>query len=94
MASSSVADAERFHAETRAQWRAWLEQHAADAPGVWLVTWRKASGRPVLAYEEAVTEALAFGWVDSKGGTLDDEGYLVARSDFTEPVGPSFWERH
>lgn len=26
--------------------------------------------------------------------TIDDEGYLVARSDFTEPVGPSFWERH
>jgi ubiquinol-cytochrome c reductase iron-sulfur subunit len=26
--------------------------------------------------------------------TVDDEGYLVARSDFTEPVGPSFWERH
>jgi ubiquinol-cytochrome c reductase iron-sulfur subunit len=25
--------------------------------------------------------------------TVDDEGYLVARSDFTEPVGPSFWER-
>ena len=26
--------------------------------------------------------------------TVDDEGYLVARSDFTEPVGPSFWERN
>jgi len=26
--------------------------------------------------------------------TIDDEGYLVARSGFTEPVGPSFWERH
>jgi ubiquinol-cytochrome c reductase iron-sulfur subunit len=26
--------------------------------------------------------------------TVDDEGYLIARSDFTEPVGPSFWERH
>ncbi len=26
--------------------------------------------------------------------TVDDEGYLVARSDFKEPVGPSFWERH
>jgi ubiquinol-cytochrome c reductase iron-sulfur subunit len=25
--------------------------------------------------------------------TVDDEGYLIARSDFTEPVGPSFWER-
>jgi ubiquinol-cytochrome c reductase iron-sulfur subunit len=26
--------------------------------------------------------------------TVDDEGYLIARSDFEEPVGPSFWERH
>jgi uncharacterized protein YdeI (YjbR/CyaY-like superfamily) len=62
---------DEFHAETREQWRAWLAEHAAEGRGVWLVTWKKASGRPVLAYEDAVTEALAFGWVDSKGGKVD-----------------------
>jgi uncharacterized protein YdeI (YjbR/CyaY-like superfamily) len=56
---------QRIHAETREQWRAWLAAHAAEGRGVWLVTWKQASGRPVLTYEDAVTEALAFGWIDS-----------------------------
>jgi uncharacterized protein YdeI (YjbR/CyaY-like superfamily) len=84
------AEAPRFHAETRAQWRAWLEEHAATAPGVWLVTWKKASGRPVLSYEEAVSEALAFGWVDSKGNRLDDERTLLW---FTRRKRGSGWAR-
>ena len=84
------AEAPRFHAETRAQWRTWLEEHAATAPGVWLVTWKKASGRPVLSYEEAVTEALAFGWVDSKGNKLDDERTMLW---FTRRKRGSGWAR-
>ena len=88
--ASSMADAERFHAETRAQWRAWLADHAADSPGVWLVTWRKGSGRPVLSYEDAVTEALAFGWVDSTGNTLDDERTMLW---FTRRKRGSGWAR-
>ena len=68
---------ERFHAETREQWRAWLAEHAAEGRGVWLVTWKKASGRPLLTYEDAVTEALAFGWVDSKGGKLDADRTML-----------------
>jgi len=52
---------DRLHAETREQWRAWLAEHAAAGGGVWLVTWKKAGGQPVLSYEDAVTEALAFG---------------------------------
>ena len=81
---------ERFHAETREQWRAWLAEHAGEGRGVWLVTWKKASGRPVLAYEDAVTEALAFGWVDSKGGKLDDERTMLW---FTARKRGSGWAR-
>ena len=58
--------------ETRAQWRDWLARHHATSPGVWLVTWKKASGRPYLAYDDIVEEALAFGWVDSQPRTVDD----------------------
>ncbi len=43
-------DLDWFHAETREQWRAWLVDHHATAPGMWPVTWRKASGNPVLEY--------------------------------------------
>lgn len=56
-----------------AAWRAWLEENHATAPGVWLVTYKKASGKPHLSYEELVEEALCFGWIDSKGNKVDEE---------------------
>jgi uncharacterized protein YdeI (YjbR/CyaY-like superfamily) len=59
--------------EARGEWRAWLEANHATAGSCWLVTWRKASGRPVLAYEAAIEEALCFGWVDSTSGRVDDQ---------------------
>jgi len=65
--------AEHFHAESRAEWRAWLGDHHASSTGVWLVTWRTPTGRPRLTYEEAVLEALAVGWIDGHTKTLDDE---------------------
>lgn len=66
-----MADAPLVHAETRAAWRAWLEAHHATESGVWLVSWRKGHGERV-EYEDAVEEALCFGWIDSQGGNLDD----------------------
>jgi uncharacterized protein YdeI (YjbR/CyaY-like superfamily) len=38
---------------------------------VWLVQWKRHTGKPAMSYEEAVTEALAWGWVDSTAGTVD-----------------------
>lgn len=61
------------HPLSRAEWRAWLAANHARPNGVWLVTFKKATGKPRLDYEEAVEEALCFGWVDSKPGKLDDE---------------------
>jgi uncharacterized protein YdeI (YjbR/CyaY-like superfamily) len=66
-----MADAPQVHAETRAAWRAWLEANHAAASGVWLVSWKTGHG-PKVAYEEAVEEALCFGWIDSVGGTIDE----------------------
>ena len=57
----------------RAEWRAWLEENHVTAPGVWLVTYKKSSGKPHLSYDELVEEALCFGWIDSKGNTVDAE---------------------
>lgn len=62
-----------YHAESRAQWRAWLEAHHASERGVWLCSWRKATGRPACPYPEVVEEALCFGWIDSTVNVLDDE---------------------
>ena len=67
----------RVHPDTRAEWRAWLAGHHDGSDGVWLVLWRKQSGRTGLTYEEAVQEALCFGWIDSKGSKLDDERTML-----------------
>lgn len=70
---SALDDAPYVHADDRATWRSWLEANHATARGAWLVTWWPQTGRPTLAYEAAVEEALCFGWVDSTGGRIDAE---------------------
>jgi uncharacterized protein YdeI (YjbR/CyaY-like superfamily) len=64
-------------AHDRAEWRAWLHAHHARDEGVWLITYKKASGKPHLPYNDAVEEALCFGWVDSKPGKLDAERSML-----------------
>jgi len=66
-------DAAEVHPAGREAWREWLEANHATAPGVWLVSWRPSSGRMDLDYEAAVEEALCFGWVDSRGGKVDEQ---------------------
>lgn len=61
------------HPLSRAEWRAWLEANHTRGEGVWLITNKKASGKPRLEYDQAVEEALCFGWVDSRPNKLDDE---------------------
>jgi uncharacterized protein YdeI (YjbR/CyaY-like superfamily) len=70
---SALNEAPEVHADDRATWRAWLEANHATVNGAWLVTWRPRSGRVGLDYEAAVEEALCFGWVDSTGGSFDDD---------------------
>jgi uncharacterized protein YdeI (YjbR/CyaY-like superfamily) len=80
----------RLQPESRAAWRAWLEEHHSNASGVWLVTWRARTGRPTVPYEEAVEEALCFGWIDGRTGRFDDERTMVRFS----PRRPgSVWAR-
>ncbi len=78
------------HPEDRAAWRRWLEEHHGESRGVWLVTWRKASGRTPVSYDEAVEEALCFGWVDSVGRALDDDRTMLR---FTPRKPRSAWSR-
>lgn len=61
------------HVETRAQWRAWLQEHHDDTRGVWLCSWRTATNRPRCPYPEAVEEAICFGWIDSTATVLDTD---------------------
>jgi uncharacterized protein YdeI (YjbR/CyaY-like superfamily) len=71
---SSVLDtAERLHFTTAAEWRRWLAQNHARTQGVWLVQYKPRTGKPAIPYEDAICEALCFGWVDSTYRPLDDE---------------------
>ena len=75
---------------TRAKWRAWLRAHHARAEGVWLVLGKKAAKAKRLSYDDAVEEALCYGWIDSRTRSLDDERTLVWMS----PRSPkSAWSR-
>lgn len=65
------------HPLTRAEWRAWLADHHTRTTGVWLISYKKATGKPRIEYEEAVEEALCFGWIDSKGAKLDAERSML-----------------
>jgi uncharacterized protein YdeI (YjbR/CyaY-like superfamily) len=86
----SIHEAETFQAESREQWRAWLEaNHGRDA-GVWLVTFKKGTGRPRLTYGESVEEALCFGWIDSRPGKVDAERTKLW---FTRRKPGSAWSR-
>ena len=58
-------DGDHVHPESVEKWRSWLEEHHASSRGVWLVSWKPHTWRPVLPYEDAVLEALAVGWIDS-----------------------------
>ena len=70
---ADLGDAPQVHAETVDEWRGWLVEHHATATGVWLVSWKRPTGRPAVPYQEAVEEALTVGWIDATKRSLDDE---------------------
>ncbi len=61
--------------KTRRAWRAWLARNHGQAKGIWLAYYKKGSGKRSVTYEEALQEALCFGWIDSTVGRLDAEKY-------------------
>lgn len=68
-----AAELEELLVKDAAEWRAWLEQHHADSPGVWLVLHKKGGRVTGLDYEAALQEALCFGWIDGQGRRRDEE---------------------
>jgi uncharacterized protein YdeI (YjbR/CyaY-like superfamily) len=68
-----MADAEELHFTTAHEWRTWLEAHTDRRLGVWLVSYKPRTGKPALPYEDAINEALCFGWIDSTYRPIDAE---------------------
>ncbi len=57
----------------RKDWRAWLEKNFDKEKEIWLVYPKKSSGKPRISYNDAVEEALCFGWIDSTAKSIDEE---------------------
>lgn len=61
---------EELYVSSRDDWRAWLRKNHGSKKGVWLVYYKKYTGKPSIPYDDSVEEALCFGWVDSIIGRL------------------------
>ncbi|MCB9077617.1 MAG: YdeI/OmpD-associated family protein [Anaerolineaceae bacterium] len=68
----------------------WLEQHHASEPELWLKIYKKGSGQKSINWEEAVVEALCWGWIDGVKKSFDDEAYLQR---FTPRQKSSNWSK-
>jgi len=64
-----------FSAPDRAAWRTWLAGHASTDTEIWLVYYKKHTGKPTVSYQDSLEEALCFGWVDSLIQKIDEDRY-------------------
>ena len=61
--------------KSRQEWRNWLIEHHQDRKEIWLVYYKKTSGKTGISYDDAVEEALCFGWIDGAIKGIDVETY-------------------
>jgi uncharacterized protein YdeI (YjbR/CyaY-like superfamily) len=61
----------------REAWRAWLQENYGTEKEAWLVINKKHATRPGISYEEALDEALCFGWIDGLLRSVDDETFTL-----------------
>ena len=64
-----------LYVKNREEWRKWLSENYLKETEIWIVYFRKASGKPTIPYDEAVEEALCFGWIDSTEKRIDSEKF-------------------
>ncbi len=78
----------KLYVKTRSEWRKWLKKNHDKVSELWLIFYKKETGKPSIDYEAAVEEALCFGWIDSLVKKIDEERY--ARK-FTPRKDKSVW---
>jgi len=83
-----MAELKKVTPKSREAWRAWLDKNHAASQGIWLVFAKKHTGLPSLSYEDAVQEALCFGWIDSLMKSIDDRFHMQM---FTPRKPKSAW---
>ncbi len=88
--SSFDSELHEIHPKTPTGWRSWLQKNHTTSDGVWLIYYRASTGSRRLTWEEAVREALCFGWIDSKAKSIDDERY---KQIFTPRKPKNVWSK-
>lgn len=78
----------QVYAADRRKWRDWLIENHESRDEAWLVRYKVHTGRPGISYEDAVEEALCFGWIDGRVRRIDDERYMIR---FTPRRSGSRW---
>lgn len=81
-----MKEKETFYTSDRNEWRKWLSENFETKTEIWFVFPTKDSGEPALSYNDAVEEALCFGWIDSTTGHIDDQHGMrrfTPRKDFS-----------
>lgn len=66
---------ETLYITNRKDWRNWLAKHHKNKKEVWLIYYRKESGKTRISYDDAVLEALCYGWIDGKIKGIDNQRY-------------------
>ncbi len=66
---------ETLYVTNRKDWRIWLKKNHRTAKEVWLIYYKKHANKPTIRHDDAVEEALCFGWIDSTVKRIDDEAY-------------------
>jgi uncharacterized protein YdeI (YjbR/CyaY-like superfamily) len=74
----------------REGWRKWLEENGSSEKEVWVIIYKKHYGRRGLQYQEAVEEAICFGWIDSKMQSIDTNKF---RQSFSPRKKTSIWSK-
>ena len=80
----------RLRLRSRREWRSWLKRNHATQREVWLVFAKRHTGKASLRYNEAVEEALCFGWIDTTVRRLDGDHYMQR---FTPRSNPRNWSK-
>jgi len=64
-----------LYVTNRKQWRSWLSKNHKKEKEIWLIYYRKETGKPRISYNDAVEEALCYGWIDSIAKSRDKESW-------------------
>jgi len=80
----------KLHFTKQSEWREWLVQNVSTATCAWLGYKKKHTGLESIRYEQALDEALCFGWIDSTAKPIDEDSYMQY---FTKRKQKSQWSK-